>query len=113
MEHCKRCNKSGPNRKKNCTNRKQQRLNRTEKERYGGSIGLGRAFLDNRLNLQANYRYSPHTTYTVQPKGVNSSSTNNISPHRFSITARYQLKWGNSRARINKAKHDNSETSRM
>ena len=90
-----------------------KRLNRTEKERYDGNIGLGRAFLDNRLNLQANYRYSPHTTYTVQPKGVNSSSTNNISPHRFSITARYQLKWGNSRARINKAKHDNSETSRM
>ncbi len=90
-----------------------KRFNRTEKERYGGSIGLGRAFLDNRLNLQANYRYSPYTTYTVQPEGVNSSSTSNIPPHRFSITARYQLKWGNGKARINKAKHDNSETSRM
>ena len=90
-----------------------KRLNRTEKERYGGSIGLSRSFLDNRLNIQASYRYSPNTTYTVQPEGVSSSSKTNVSAHRFSVSARYMLRWGNKRAKINKANHGNSETSRM
>lgn len=90
-----------------------KRLNRTEMERYGGSIGLSRSFLDNRLNIQANYRYSPNTTYTVQPEGVSSSSKTNVSAHRFSVSARYMLRWGNKRAKINKANHGNSETLRM
>ncbi len=90
-----------------------KRLNRTEKERYGGSIGLGRAFLDKRLNIQTSYTYNPNTTYTVQLEGVSSSSKTNVSAHNFSISARYMLRWGNKQAKVNKANHGNIETSRM
>ena len=90
-----------------------KKFNRTEKARHGGSFSLSRAFLDRQLNVSASYRYSPNTSYTVQPEGVNSSSKTNIIAHSFGISVRYMLRWGNKQAKVNKAVHGNSETSRM
>ena len=64
------------------------------------------------LNVSLNYSINSQNESNIQIEGVQSNSKTNSSIHRITLSARYQLKWGNKNARISKQMMENTEITR-
>ena len=80
--------------------------------RFSGNTGINRSFMKDALNVSLNYSINSQNESNIQIERVQSNSKTNSSIHRITISARYQLKWGNKNARIRKQMMENTEINR-